>query len=98
MENGNHTRGAWETLPIHNSEGAFGIYAESEQAFIAVTVDGPAQAENARLIAAAPELLAALRQCLPLVDAYRRLSLGDGDMAAATAWRAITLATGATDA
>jgi hypothetical protein len=53
---------------------------------------------NQALIAAAPELLAALRQCLPLVDAYRRLSLGDGDMAAATARRAITLATGATDA
>ena len=38
--------------------------------------------DDARLIAAAPEMLAAIRQAMPLVDAYRRSSGGDGDVTA----------------
>lgn len=48
-----------------------------------------------RLIAAAPDLLAALEQCLPIVDAYRRLTMGDGDISAHTARTAIAKAKGA---
>ena len=49
---------------------------------------------NARLIAAAPDLLVALQQALSLIDAYRRISGGDGDLAAATVRAAIAKATG----
>lgn len=40
---------------------------------------------NARLIASAPELLAMLKQCLPIIDAYRAISGGEGDSTANTA-------------
>lgn len=42
----------------------------------------------------APDLLAALQQCLPIIDAYRRASGGDGDIAAMVARHAIARATG----
>jgi hypothetical protein len=48
--------------------------------------------ENARLIAAAPDLLAALRDCLPIVDAMRRKTGGEGDTAAMNARAAIAKA------
>ena len=47
---------------------------------------------NARLIAAAPDLLAALEQCLPILDAHRRAALGEGDLTARTARAAIAKA------
>jgi len=47
------------------------------------------QIANGKLIAAAPDLLAALEQCLPLIDAYRRNSGGDGDLSAMNARAAI---------
>jgi hypothetical protein len=50
--------------------------------------------KNARLIAAAPELLAALKKALPIVDAYRKVSLGDGDLTAANIRAAIAKAEG----
>ena len=49
---------------------------------------------NAALISAAPELLAALEQCLPLVNAYRRSTGGDGDLSAMNARAAIAKARG----
>jgi hypothetical protein len=49
---------------------------------------------NARLIAAAPDLLAALERCLPFVDRIRALSGGDGDLTALTARAAIAAAKG----
>jgi hypothetical protein len=53
------------------------------------------QAEsNARLISAAPDLLAALQQCLVIVDAHRKTALGEGDIAAMNARAAIAKATG----
>jgi hypothetical protein len=48
----------------------------------------------ARLIAAAPDLLAALRDCLPIVDAMRRKTGGEGDTAAMNARAAISKAEG----
>ena len=50
--------------------------------------------EDGQLLASAPHLLEALKACLPLVDAYRRLSGGDGDTVAMNARYAITRATG----
>jgi hypothetical protein len=49
---------------------------------------------NARLIASAPDLLAALQQCLVIVDAHRRAAGGEGDVAAMNARAAIARATG----
>ncbi len=40
----------------------------------------------------APELLDALEQCLPIVDAHRRARLGEGDFAAMNARAAISKA------
>lgn len=49
-------------------------------------------AANARLIAAAPELLAACEAALPIIDAHRRYTLGDGDLTAALMRSAISQA------
>jgi hypothetical protein len=40
------------------------------------------------------DLLAALEQCLPILDAYRRISGGDGDISAMNARAAIAKARG----
>ena len=49
---------------------------------------------NQKLIAAAPDLLASLREALKIIDAYRRVSGGDGDITAMNARAAIAKATG----
>lgn len=46
---------------------------------------------NAELV---QDLLAALEQCLPILDAYRRISGGDGDISAMNARAAIAKARG----
>ena len=56
---------------------------------------GIAEADaNQKLIAAAPDLLASLREALKIIDAYRRVSGGDGDITAMNARAAIAKATG----
>lgn len=60
----------------------------------APNIDADALDREAVLVSAAPDLLAALEQCLPIVDAYRRLSLGDGDLTANNARNAIAKAKG----
>lgn len=45
-----------------------------------------------RLAKHAPDLLDSLKQCLKVVDAYRRISAGDGDLSAALARSSILLA------
>lgn len=50
-------------------------------------------AANRALIEAAPDLLASLREALKIVDAYRRVSGGDGDITAMNARAAIAKAT-----
>ena len=49
---------------------------------------------NMALFAAAPDLLQALAQCLPILDAHRRSSLGEGDITAMNARAAIAKANG----
>jgi hypothetical protein len=49
---------------------------------------------NAALIAAAPDLLAALEQCLPILDAHGRAAFLEGDLTARTARAAIAKAGG----
>ena len=51
----------WKVLEITGSDGVCGVYADAENAFVALTVSGPNKKANARLIAAAPELYEALR-------------------------------------
>lgn len=51
---------------------------------IATGEDRKQEDANARLIALAPEMAEALRQALPVIDAHRRISGGEGDLAAAT--------------
>ena len=47
------------------------------------TIHEGREVANARLIAAAPDMLLVLEHALPLIDAYRRQSGGDGDVTAA---------------
>ena len=56
------------------------LYARQAYAFHKLAVE--LEAENA-------ELLAALENCLPIMDAYRRVSGGDGDLSAMAAHAAI---------
>ena len=102
MKDATHTPGPWEAIiggggcsvivnstvqrPILVQIATDALYAHPER----VT---EAQA-NARLIAAAPALLAALKQCLPYVDRIRGMTGGDGDLTAQNARAAIAAAKG----
>ena len=76
-----------------------GTPEEPHEETIAEVLPGtPLQREQAEEIVrrcnAFPELLAALEQCLPIIDAYRRASLSDGDIAAMNARAAIAKSKG----
>lgn len=63
------TQGPWETSV--NAEGHWDVCAEGGGDMIADLSECPENAEaNARLIAAAPDLLAALEWALPFVEKY----------------------------
>jgi hypothetical protein len=85
-----HTSGPWH---LGRRAGNPAIYSQ-DGTEIAEILQGltPEWRENARLIAAAPDLLAALRDCLPIVDAMRRKTGGEGDTAAMNARAAIAKA------
>lgn len=64
-----HTPGPWNVLPAENEQGGFDI--DSEYGYhIAETIGGLDYEEeaNARLIAAAPDLLEALIRLLPMAE------------------------------
>jgi hypothetical protein len=67
------------------------LIAEGDRltAEIATHTRGAGCKECARLAAVNAELLAALKQCLPILNAYRKQSGGDGDITAMTARAAI---------
>lgn len=88
----NHTPGPWHDSVIGTIEDQPACW----QIIGAGGVVGDVQSVNpadARLIAAAPDLLAALKACLPIIDAHRRAALGEGDIAAMAARAAISKAT-----
>jgi len=91
--NAKHTAGPWAVKGSNPPR----VYARDGYDIIAacdsiMEMTHEQELANARLIAAAPELLAALEQCLKIVDAYRRRSGGDGDIAAMNARAAIAKA------
>lgn len=94
-----YTSGPWKLASECDPPDGY-VWASDDDELVAVAQydcsDLPTltRAANARLIAAAPDLLAALEQCLPIIDAYRRAALGDGDIAARNARTAIAKAKG----
>ena len=90
-----HTPAPW--IFIADRRDAFGSIRPMREGGSLATIDwtdSGSTAANAVLISAAPELLAALEQCLPLIDAYRRSTGGDGDLSAMAARAAIKKARG----
>ena len=88
-----HTDGPWVVFPAPGLD-----IGSISWGFVASCTLRPSPEEmkaNAALIAAAPDLLAALEQCLPILDAHRRAALGEGDLTARTARAAIAKAGGA---
>lgn len=87
-----HTPGPWN----HGEDGFVyspcGKYTLADPHYADLDIDE--REANARLIAAAPELLAACEQALKVVDAHRRASGGDGDITAALIRSAIAKAKG----
>ena len=84
-----HTPGPWTAL-----DRGYKSHVTDADMNWGAEIIGPGHAANARLIAAAPELLAVLEQCLPIIDAHRRAALGEGDIAAMNARAAIAKAKG----
>ena len=90
MKDAKHTPGPWQIgYPGVKSQGNY--IADCDVSY--VFPDDEKRA-NARLIAAAPDLLAALERCLPFVDRIRANSGGDGNLTALTARAAIAAAKG----
>ena len=73
---------------------AYGPNSELIAEFRGTLLNNDETIANMCLIASAPELLSALESCLKVVDAYRRISGGDGDLSAASARTAIAKARG----
>lgn len=65
------------------------------QVHLTASQDAKVQEGYARLFAAAPDLLAALKQCLPLVASHVNMTGGDGLLTLQVAYEAIAKATGA---
>ena len=74
---------------LNNDGKPFTIHPEMDDCVAVVETS-----KDASLIAAAPELLEAIKSCLPIIDEYRRISGGDGDLSAMNARRAIDKAEG----
>lgn len=70
MKTANHTPGPWAVSKIGNPYDQHAIYAEPSGENVSVTVQGKA---NADLIAAAPELLAALELVANVADTARSI-------------------------
>jgi hypothetical protein len=58
--------------------------------------DGEEECANARLIAAAPDLLVALEQCVPIIVRHANATFGDGVLTLQVARKAISKAKGET--
>lgn len=93
LEDAKHIPGPWTAI-LSSGDESWMVAAEMPVARIPNYDDRAAA--NARLIAAAPDLLAALERCLPFVDSIRAMTGGDGDLTALTARAAIAAAKGET--
>ncbi len=101
MDKANHTPGPWKwdgysLRPENPNPDAHAVHTILEvDTFAYGFVDSDLAATTAEcaanraLIEAAPDLLASLREALKIVDAYRRVSGGDGDITAMNARAAI---------
>lgn len=66
-----HTKGPWKVEKMPDDGGEFSIFSNTG-IYVALTVGGTDSEEaNARLIAAAPDLLEALEQLFRIGDVYR---------------------------
>ena len=92
MTNATHTQGPWAATTRTGEGLTPATYVIEDADRLPVVMAW--RAADARLIAAAPDLLAALEQCLPIIDAHRRTALGEGDIAAMNARAAIAKAKG----
>ena len=92
-----HTPGPWHLSQL---KAQVGVYTATGEKVAQVPLSSQLWSHSlratsdARLISAAPDLLAALQQCLVIVDAHRRAAGGEGDVAAMNARAAIARATG----
>ena len=106
MSKAKHTEGPWTLRPLNKEIGEYEIIGPrhsdetGESEYIAVVCGGlPESAANARLIAAAPELLEALEKLLTAVDKACGTAIPQGSFGAArkAARDAIAKATGEND-
>ena len=106
MSKAKHTERPWTVRPVNEEIGEYEIVGPNhsdetgESEYIAVVCGGlPGSAANARLIAAAPELLEALEELLTAVDKACGTAIPQGSFAAArqAARNAIAKATGKHD-
>ena len=81
------TPGSWRAVSTGNHQG---LIISTSGANIAVAYDN----RDANIIAAAPDLLAALIDALKIIDAHRQVSGGYGDITAMNARAAIAKALG----
>lgn len=105
MDQAKHTPGPWKwdgysLRPVELNPDAHAVHTILEvDTFAYGFVDSDLaatlaeDAANRALIEAAPDLLSSLREALKIVDAYRRVSGGDGDITAMNARAAIAKAT-----
>jgi len=88
-----HTPGPWEVSPYGNITSKSGKIASVEQ--MPSNYESEKQA-NARIIAAAPDLLVALEQCVPIIVRHANATFGDGVLTLQVARSAIAKAKGET--
>jgi hypothetical protein len=92
-----HTPGPWTVVGTHverhDGDGIYSRLAACHDTMICEEHGGTALA-NARLIAAAPDLLVALEQCVSIIVRHANATLGDGVVTLQVARAAIAKAQG----
>ena len=87
MSDTKHIEGPWDWGLLE--DGIFAVYATSPVSTVAIIRTGPNAADHARLIAAAPDLLDALRECVQWIE-----ESPEGESATKKAFAAIAKAKG----
>ena len=89
MSDAKHTPGEWLVATNCSTGKTQYEIVTTAGATVAAGIDNVAAAA---LLAAAPELLEALKQCLPILAAHIKISMGEGSIAHATARTVISKA------